>query len=63
MEELVSELATKKIDRSLTMKTQDAEMQEFVSRLKRKKSRNWMLVGIAAAAVAVAVILLVVLFR
>ena len=63
MEELVSELATKKIDRSLTMKTQDAEMQEFVSRLKRKKSRNWVLVGIAAAAVAVAVILLVVLLR
>ena len=55
MEKLVSELATKKSDPSLTMETQDAEMQEFVSRLKRKKRRGLMLACIAAV-LAIAVV-------
>jgi serine/threonine-protein kinase len=62
MEQLVSELSTKKSDPSLTMETQDAEMQEFVSRLKQKRRHGLMLACIAAVlalAGVVAVVMLV----
>ena len=52
MEELVAGLPGKPADASLTFATQDAEMQAFVSRLKRKKRLKRVLVGICVAAVA-----------
>ncbi len=57
MEELVAKLPGKPANASLTLATQDAEMQEFVSRLKRKKLLKRVLVGIGVAAVLAAIIL------
>ena len=62
MEKLVSELSTKKSDPSLTMETQDAEMREFVSRLKQKKRHGLMLACIAAVLGIVGVVAVVILF-
>ncbi len=59
MEELVAGLPGKPADASLTLATQDAEMQEFVSRLKRKKRLKGVLVGIGVAAVLAAIILVI----
>lgn len=62
MEDLVSGLPTRRIaNASLTMDTQDAEMREFVSRLKRKKRRSLIMACIATALVLVGVIAVVVL--
>jgi serine/threonine protein kinase len=62
MEDLVSGLPTRRIaNSSLTMDTQDAEMREFVSRLKRKRRRSLIMACIAAALVLVGVIAVVVL--
>lgn len=59
MDELVSALPVKPADASLTMVTQDAEIQAFVSRLKRKKRIRWMVAAaIVAAALAVVLALL-----
>ena len=58
MEELVAGLPGKPADASLTMATQDAEMQAFVARLKRKKLIRRVLVGIGVAAALAAIMLL-----
>ena len=57
MEELVAGLPGKPADASLTLATQDAEMQAFVARLKRKKRLKRVLVGIGVAAALAAIIL------
>ena len=58
MEELVAGLpAGKSADASLTLATQDAEMQAFVSRLKRKKRLGRLLAGIGVAAALAAIVL------
>ena len=57
MEELLSGLPEKPADASLTMNTQDAEIQEFVSRLKRKKRiRNLLIAAVVVAFLALAII-------
>ena len=58
MEELVAGLPGKPADASLTLATQDAEMQAFVARLKRKKLIRRVLVGIGVAAVLTVIMLL-----
>ena len=59
MEELLSGLPEKPADASLTMNTQDAEIQAFVSRLKRKKRiRNLLIAAIIVALLVLAVILI-----
>ena len=59
MDELIARLPTKPADSSLEMETQDTEIQEFVSGLKRKKlMRRLVWLGIGAAVVLVAVLVL-----
>ena len=60
MDELVSHLLAKPGDSSLEMETQDTEIQEFVSGLKRKRFMRrlvWFGIGVAAVSVAVLVLL------
>ncbi len=58
IDELVSALPRKPADASLTMDTQDAEIQAFVSRLKRKKRIRWIVAAVLATAAAIALVLL-----
>ena len=59
---LVAGLPAKPADKSLELETQDAEIQEFILRLKRRKRRHWLLAGIVAASL-LAVGLLLFLLR
>ena len=63
LQEIMAGLATRKNDPSLAIETEDAEVQAVVSRLKREKSRRWMLVGIGLAVASLAVAILVRLLR
>ena len=56
--DLVAGLSAKSADRSLELETQDVEIQEFISRLKQRKRRRWLLVGICVLALLAAGILL-----
>ena len=56
--DLVAGLPTKPADKSLELETQDVEIQEFILRLKRRKRRRWLLVGICVLALLAAGILL-----
>ena len=59
MDELIARLPAKPADSSLEMETQDAEIQEFVSRLKRKRLlRRLFLVGIVVIVVLAVVLVL-----
>ena len=60
--DLVAGLPAKPADKSLELETQDAEIQEFILRLKRRKRRRWLLAGIVAASL-LAVGLLLFLLR
>ncbi|MBR0504383.1 MAG: serine/threonine protein kinase [Kiritimatiellae bacterium] len=59
--DLVAGLSTKPADKSLELETQDVEIQEFISRLKRRKRRRWLLVGICVLALLAASLLLILL--
>ena len=59
--DLVAGLSTKPADKSLVLETQDVEIQEFISRLKRKKRRRWLLAGICVLALLAASLLLILL--
>ena len=59
---LVAGLPAKPADKALELETQDAEIQEFILRLKRRKRRHWLLAGIVAASL-LAVGLLLFLLR
>ena len=59
--DLVAGLSTKPADKSLELETQDVEIQEFISRLKRRKHRRWLLVGICVLALLAASLLLILL--
>ena len=59
--DLVAGLSTKPADKSLELETQDVEIQEFISRLKRRKRRRWLLVGICVLALLTASLLLILL--
>ena len=61
MAELVSGLPTTPADSSFTMTTQDAEIREFVSRLKKKKRNRLLLVAAGVALALIAVVLFLVL--
>ena len=56
--DLVAGLPAKPADKSLELETQDVEIQEFILRLKRRKRRRWLLVGICVLALLAAGILL-----
>ncbi len=56
MDELISGLSGKSADASLTMNTQDAEIQAFVARIKRRKRIKWMIIAAAAVAALAAAI-------
>ncbi|MBQ6009841.1 MAG: serine/threonine protein kinase [Kiritimatiellae bacterium] len=60
LDELISRLPTKPIDASLEMETQDTEIREFVSGLKRKRFMRrlvWLGIGAATALVVLLVLL------
>ncbi len=61
--DLVAGLSAKPADKSLELETQDAEIQEFISRLKRRKRRRWLLAGIGALALLATGLLLFLLLR
>ena len=56
--DLVAGLPANPADKSLELETQDVEIQEFILRLKRRKRRRWLLVGICVLALLAAGILL-----
>ena len=57
MQKILAGLSTRKSDPSLAIETEDAEIQEFVSRLKIAKRRRWMLAGAIVAILVVAAVM------
>ncbi len=58
VQDIVSGLSGKRPDGSLSLETQDAEMQAFVARLKWKRRRRWIAAVLFVAGLAAAIVLI-----